>query len=155
MHAALTSDSGAAMWRRQLETPRDNPQFSRLGRAYFPLASRRPKLKGSGDVNIDDDEKIRAAWKKAREERKLPPEAGEPINPLKLSAFYFAKTCQLCGKPTDITDRELLAAVCAVCFDRHAVSVDGLARDEDFDDLHPMTLELVRTTTREPCFCCA
>lgn len=115
MHAALTSDSGAAMWRRQLETPRDNPQFSRLGRAYLPLASRRPKLKGSGDVNIDDDEKIRAAWKKAREERKLPPEAGEPINPLKLSAFYFAKTCQLCGKPTDITDRELLAAVCAVC----------------------------------------
>ena len=143
------------MWRRQLETPRDNPQFSRTGRAYFPLASRRPKLQlGREDGNIDDDEKTRAAYKKAREERKLPLEAGGPIDPLKLSAFYFAKTCQLCGKPTDDADPQLLAAVCAVCFDRDAVSVDDLARDEDFDDLHPMTLELVRTTTRESCFCC-
>lgn len=156
MHAALTSDSGAAMWRRQLETPRDNPQFSRAGRTYLPLAYRTAKLQlGREDGNIDDDEKTRAAHKKAREERKLPLEAGRPIDPFKLSAFYFAKTCQLCGKRTDDADPQLLAAVCAVCFDRDAISVDGLARDEDFDDLHPATIDLVRTTTRESCFCFA
>lgn len=144
------------MWPRQLETPKDNPiVVVRRGRVFNILSSHRPTLKGRDDGNIDDDEKTRAAHKKAREARKLPLDAGRLIDPLKLSAYYFAKTCQLCGKRTDVADCELLAAVCAVCYDCHAISVDSLARDEDFDDLHPTTLELVRTTTRGSCFCFA
>ena len=94
MHAALTSDSGAAMWRRELEWPKDDARLGRYG-TYFVGNDLWVGRKGTLNEGRDHDADVRAARKKVREERRLPLEDGKPINPLKLSAFYFAKTCQV------------------------------------------------------------
>ncbi|KWU43942.1 hypothetical protein RHOSPDRAFT_34562 [Rhodotorula sp. JG-1b] len=149
MHAALTSDSGAAMWRRELEWPKDDARLGRYG-TYFVGNDLWVGRKGTLNEGRDHDADVRAARKKAREERRLPLEDGKPINPLKLSAFYFAKTCQICGTHADYPDAELLVSVCSACFSREAVPVEEIARSEDSDDLHPLAVELVRTTKDVP-----
>ncbi len=96
MHAALTSDSGAAMWRSQLESPKDDARLGRYGRYFVGVDLWRRKEGGSHeDEDGDVEDEVRAARKKACEERRLPLEDGKPINPLKLSAFHFAQTCQV------------------------------------------------------------
>lgn len=94
MHAALTSDSGAAMWRHQLESPDNDPFYGRYSKFFLDMFLGFKQGRSDEDTDDEDDD-TPSGRKKAREKRQLPFEDGKPIKPLKLSALYFAKTCQV------------------------------------------------------------
>ncbi|KWU43948.1 hypothetical protein RHOSPDRAFT_34570 [Rhodotorula sp. JG-1b] len=138
LHAALTSDSGAAMWRRKLEVPspslgdEDDSKWGILG----------------GESSFEDG---RTRRKHRREKMRVPPtEGGRPVNPLKLAALFFNKRCQVCETQTNELDYNLLARVCTSCVDCEGVAIGDTADDEALEELHPMTTKIVRTTCRVP-----
>ena len=82
------------MWRRQLESPANDPDHGRYSSFFLNICL---GFKGERYDEDTDDEDVdtHPGRKKAREKRQLPLEDGKPIKPLKLSALYFAKTCQV------------------------------------------------------------
>ncbi|GAA5985241.1 hypothetical protein JCM10908_002581 [Rhodotorula pacifica] len=150
-HAALTSDSGAAMWRYKLETPPPQHGSTFKRRPFAVCDSDEDDYDEAGPNGQQDGAADREERRKAREERRLPTDGGKPINPLKLAALCFLDKCQYCGVKNAPAEYDLLARICQSCFDREAVSLSSLAscdddEDGDLDRLHPMTAEIVRTT---------
>lgn len=94
MYAALTSDSGAAMWRHQLESPANDPYHGRSSNFFLNIFLGFQQGRSDEDTD-DEDADTPSGRKKAREKRQLPLEDGKPIKPLKVSALYFAETCQV------------------------------------------------------------
>ncbi|GAA5867594.1 hypothetical protein JCM3774_001522 [Rhodotorula dairenensis] len=148
MHAALTSDSGALIWRQKLESSEEKPQSKRGHRRFWTWSGWRSDSESSD--SDEDNNKARMKRKQAREERRLPFENGKPVSPLKVTALLFARTCQICGTQTKHSDYVMLACVCSACVDREGVPLKMVAGSEEYDDLHPLASELVRTTLQQP-----
>lgn len=159
LHAALTSDSGAAMWRRKLEVPSAAPEWIRklgINLSDTPSDSDESSLEDEddskwgilgGESSSEDGRKHR---KPRREKMRVPPTvSGRPVNPLKLAALFFNKRCQVCETQTNELDYNLLARVCTSCVDREGVAIGDTADDEALEELHPMATKIVRTTRRK------
>ncbi|GAA5864320.1 hypothetical protein JCM8547_005785 [Rhodosporidiobolus lusitaniae] len=82
-----------------------------------------------------------SAWKNAFEVKEFPLFGGKEVDPRKLAALVFDKTCELCGKlDVECGDRYLLVRLCPKCRAQNWVKPSDIGAGKTYSDFHAAVL---------------